>query len=102
MAKRRSAAVTASPAQRRLAEDPALAKWRAANPLRIWRAGQPPEGWNRSLLARQLGVSHTAVASWENGTKLPMVDAFAKIEKLTGISATQWMEWHNASKGASP
>jgi transcriptional regulator with XRE-family HTH domain len=47
------------------------------------------------VLARQLEVSHTAVASWENGTRLPMVDAFAKIEKLTGISATQWMDWYN-------
>ncbi len=72
----------------------ALAFWQADNPLRRWRQTQPPEGWTRSVLARQLHVSHTAVASWENGTRLPMVDAFAKIEKLTGISATQWMEWH--------
>src|SRR5687767_12542752 len=77
----------------------AVVDWQAANPLRRWRETQPPEGWSRSLLARQLEMSHTAVASWENGTKLPMVDAFAKIEKLTGISATQWMEWHNRKSG---
>lgn len=73
----------------------AMREWQAANPLRCWREAQPPEGWSRSLLARQLEVSHTSIASWENGTKLPMVDAFAKIEKLTGISATQWMAWHD-------
>jgi len=72
-----------------------LATWQAENPLRRWREAQPPEGWTRSLMARQLDVSHTAVATWENGTRLPMVDAFAKIEKLTGISATKWMEWHD-------
>lgn len=82
-------------AKRRKPVDAALTRWQAANPLRCWRESQPPEGWTRSLLARQLEVSHTAVASWENGMKLPMVDAFAKIEKLTGISATQWMAWHD-------
>jgi hypothetical protein len=24
-----------------------------------------------------------------------MVNAFAKIEKLTAITATQWMDWHH-------
>ena len=67
--------------QNRKPADAALTSWQAANPLRCWRESQPPEGWTRSLLARQLEVSHTAVASWENGVKLPMVDAFAKIEK---------------------
>jgi ribosome-binding protein aMBF1 (putative translation factor) len=82
-------------ANRRKPVEATLTEWQAANPLRCWREAQPPEGWSRSLLARQLEVSHTSIASWENGTKLPMVDAFAKIEKLTGISATQWMAWHN-------
>ena len=50
---------------------------------------------SRSLLARQLKVSHTAVGSWETGKRLPMVDAVAKIEALTGISATQWMAWYD-------
>jgi transcriptional regulator with XRE-family HTH domain len=65
------------------------------NPLRQWRLRQPPEGWNRSVVARQLGVSHTAVGSWETGKRLPLVDAFAKIEELTGISAREWMAWYN-------
>ncbi len=81
-------------AKRRKAAGTSLTAWLEQNPLRQWREKQPPEGWNRSVLARQLGVSHTAVASWENGTRLPMVDAFAKIEKLTGITATQWMDWY--------
>lgn len=72
----------------------ALTKWQASNPLRKWRESQPPEGWTRAVLARQLDVSHTAVASWEDGKRLPMVDAVAKIEKLTGITATEWMAWH--------
>ena len=82
-------------AKRRHQVEPTLTAWQAANPLRCWREAQPPEGWSRSLLARQLEVSHTSVASWENGMKLPMVDAFAKIEKLTGISATKWMAWYD-------
>jgi transcriptional regulator with XRE-family HTH domain len=59
-----------------------------------WRLAQPPEGWNRSVLARKLGVSHTAVGSWESGKRLPVVDTFAKIEALTNITAIQWMEWY--------
>jgi ribosome-binding protein aMBF1 (putative translation factor) len=81
-------------AKRREAGEDALIAWQELNPLRQWRERQPPEGWNRSVLARQLEVSHTAVASWENGRRLPMIDAFAKIEKLTGITSVQWMEWH--------
>jgi ribosome-binding protein aMBF1 (putative translation factor) len=82
-------------AKRRAAGRDALTAWHEENPLRMWRLRQPPEGWSRSLLARQLKVSHTAVGSWETGKRLPMVDAVAKIEKLTGITATQWMEWYD-------
>jgi transcriptional regulator with XRE-family HTH domain len=81
-------------AKRRKAGGDALTAWQERNPLRQWRLLQPPEGWNRSVLARQLEVSHTAVASWENGNRLPMADALAKIEKLTGITATKWMDWY--------
>jgi transcriptional regulator with XRE-family HTH domain len=77
---------------RKAGTDPITA-WQDENPLKRWRIAQPPEGWNRSVLARQLGVSHTAVGSWETGRRLPVVDAFAKIESLTGITATQWMAW---------
>ncbi|HEX8342606.1 MAG TPA: helix-turn-helix transcriptional regulator [Tepidisphaeraceae bacterium] len=83
---------------RRKKSSSAPSAWQSANPLRKWREAQPPEGWSRSLLARQLKVSHTSVASWEDGKKLPMVDAFAKIEKLTGITATKWMEWHGKKR----
>jgi ribosome-binding protein aMBF1 (putative translation factor) len=89
-------------AKPRKSDSDALARWQAENPLRLWRERQPPEGWTRSVLARQLDVSHTAVASWENGTRLPMVDAFARIERLTGISATQWMEWHARKPSGGP
>jgi ribosome-binding protein aMBF1 (putative translation factor) len=81
-------------AKRRKTDDAAVTAWQAENPLRVWRERQPPEGWTRAVLARQLGVSHTAVASWENGKRLPIVDAIAKIERLTGISASVWMEWY--------
>jgi hypothetical protein len=47
------------------------------------------------MLARQLAVSHTSVEAWEKGKRLPLVDAFAKIEKLTGITSLQWMDWFN-------
>lgn len=72
----------------------------ARNPLRQWRLKQPPEGWKRSVLARQLGVSHTSVEGWEKGKRLPVVDAFAKIEQLTGITTRQWMDWYNAKEKA--
>jgi transcriptional regulator with XRE-family HTH domain len=77
----------------------ALTAWNEQNPLRLWRFRQPPEGWNRSVLARQLGVSHSAVGAWETGKRLPLVDAFAKIEKLTGITSVQWMEWYGGRPG---
>lgn len=73
----------------------ALARWQELNPLRQWREAQPPEGWTRAVLARQLDVSHTAVTLWENGMRLPLVDAVARIEELTGITATKWMEWYH-------
>ena len=81
-------------AERRKTVETALQKWCEENPLRRWRDERPPEGWTRAVLARQLGVSHTAVASWENGTRLPLANALAKIEELTGISATKWMAWY--------
>lgn len=81
-------------AERSKAAETGLQRWQELNPLRQWRENQPPEGWSRSLLARQIEVSHTAVASWENGTRLPMADALAKIEELTGINAPKWMAWY--------
>jgi ribosome-binding protein aMBF1 (putative translation factor) len=57
---------------------------------------QLPEGWNRSVLARQLAVSHTSVEAWEKGTRLPLIDSFATIEKLTGITIQDWMRWYNS------
>jgi ribosome-binding protein aMBF1 (putative translation factor) len=81
-------------AKRRISAKEAVAAWRKQNPLRLWRLQQRPEGWKRSVMARQLKVSHTAVASWENGKNLPMADACARIEKLTGISSVKWMEWY--------
>jgi ribosome-binding protein aMBF1 (putative translation factor) len=81
-------------AKRRTNVKGALAAWLEENPLRVWREKQPPEGWKRSVLARQLGVSHTAVASWEKGERLQVIDTFSKIEKLTGITTVQWMEWY--------
>lgn len=53
-------------------------------------------------MARQLGVSHTSVEGWEKGRRLPVVDAFAKIEKLTGITAQQWMDWFNDKEKQRP
>jgi transcriptional regulator with XRE-family HTH domain len=81
-------------AKRQNAKQDAMTAWLDENPLRRWRLDQPPEGWNRSVLARKLGVSHTAVAAWENGKRLPLVDAFAKIEELTGITSKAWMGWY--------
>jgi ribosome-binding protein aMBF1 (putative translation factor) len=83
-------------AKRKEPKNPAMAEWLESNPLRRWRRSQPPEGWNQSVLARKLGVSPMAVANWETGKRKPMVDAVAKIEELTGITAKQWMTWHKA------
>jgi ribosome-binding protein aMBF1 (putative translation factor) len=80
-------------AKRRTNLKDGLTAWQEQNPLRLWRLNQPPEGWKRSVLARQIEVSHTAVGNWERGERLPVIDAFAKIEKLTGITSAEWMEW---------
>src|SRR5690242_7080580 len=77
-----------------------LSPWQAQNPLRLWRMKQPPEGWNRSVLARQLQVSHSAVEAWEKGSRLPVIDAFERIEQLTGITTKDWMSWFRS--GSSP
>jgi ribosome-binding protein aMBF1 (putative translation factor) len=79
--------------KRRASRDETLSPWQAENPLRLWRLKQGPEGWNRSVLARQLKVSPTAVRSWERGERVPKVDVFAKIESMTGITSVQWMGW---------
>ncbi len=81
-------------AKHRRGEKDPLTTWKDDNPLRQWRLNQPPEGWNRSVLARRLGVSHTAVGSWETGKRRPKVDRFAKIEALTGITTKAWMDWY--------
>ncbi len=87
-------------AKRRKARKEGLSAWQEKNPLRLWRLKQPPEGWNRSVLARQLEVSHTSVEAWEKGKRLPVVNAFAKIEKLTGINSQQWMDWFDSRPDA--
>ncbi len=89
-------------AKRRKQQKEQLSRREERNPLRLWRMKQPPEGWKRSVLARQLGVSHTSVEGWEKGKRLPVVDAFAKIEKLTGITTQQWMDWFNNNDGERP
>jgi DNA-binding XRE family transcriptional regulator len=81
-------------ARARRAGTDSLKAWQDENPLKRWRLAQPPEGWNRSVMARKLGVSHTAVGSWESGKRLPVVDTFSKIEALTSITTVQWMEWY--------
>ena len=86
-------------AKRRTNLKGALAEWQDQNPLRLWRLKQPPEGWKLSVLARQIGRSHTAVGSWERGERLPMLDGFAKIEELTGITSKQWMAWFKKKPG---
>ena len=83
-------------AKRRKPRKDAPSPWQERNPLRVWRLKQPPEGWNRSVLARQLKVSHTSVEAWEKGNRLPLVNAFANIERLTGITSQQWMNWFNS------
>ena len=82
--------------KRRKPKKDALSPWQERNPLRLWRLKQPPEGWKRSVLARQLEASHTSVEGWEKGKRLPVLDAFAKIEALTGITSRQWMDWFNS------
>ncbi len=83
MAKRRAAADLGS-----------VASWLAENPLRKWRGAQKPEGWRQAVLARQIKASHTAVRLWEEGKRLPKIDAFAKLEALTKITCQEWMDWY--------
>ena len=82
-------------AKRRTNTSKALAAWQEQNPLSKWRKQQHPEGWNQSVLARQLGVSPAAVGTWEKGQRTPGGRMMAKIEKLTGITSAQWMIWQD-------
>ena len=82
-------------AKRRTKSNTWLSAWHEENPLLQWRRKQEPEGWNRSVVARKLAFTPAAVGTWEKGERLPGIKAFAKLEKLTGITSAQWMAWYD-------
>jgi len=80
-------------AKRRSSTKKSVLAWYEENPLFQWRVRQPPEGWNRSVVARKLGASPAAVGTWEKGQRTPGGRMMAKIEGLTGITSARWMAW---------
>ena len=44
------------------------------------------KGLNKLGLAKLLGVSHTAIMYWENGTKVPSVYSLMEIAKVFGVT----------------
>jgi len=47
---------------------------------------QARTGMNKSAFADLLGVSHTAVGSWENGVYMPDVKSLLRIADILGLS----------------
>jgi transcriptional regulator with XRE-family HTH domain len=48
-------------------------------------------GMTKSAFAQYLGVSHTAVGSWEQGAFMPEVRALAKICQILGCSVEEFL-----------
>ncbi|MCL2570210.1 MAG: helix-turn-helix domain-containing protein [Firmicutes bacterium] len=44
------------------------------------------KGMNKSQLARALGLSHTVIINWENGSKAPSIFTFIELAKYFGVT----------------
>lgn len=58
-------------------------EWIDNNPIRRWRKAN---GVSVHQFAAEVGVSTTAVSSWERGAFLPQTDSLIKIARLLGVS----------------
>lgn len=74
--------------QELLASSPAPAKLRAFRGLK---------DWNQEQLGAELGVEKGWISRIESGDGSPSLELAAKIERLTGIGASEWMEERQAA-----
>ncbi len=73
----------------------AVARWRADCPFRLWLDKEGPDKMRVRLrtLVVQLDVVRQSVYAWIHGIADPKEDRWPKIEKLTGITQSQWTRW---------
>lgn len=50
-------------------------------------------GYTQEWLAENLGVSQTAIALWENGTRTPSIDIIEKIANLLDVRPSYLIGW---------
>lgn len=62
------------------------------NPLKMWREGQTPK-ISQEKLAELVGVKAMTVSRWERGSHLPNKRHWPKIEKTTGLAASQLVQF---------
>lgn len=58
-------------------------EWLDSNPIRAWRK---QNGVSVHRFAAEVGVSPTAVNSWERGAFMPQTESLIKIARLLGFS----------------
>jgi transcriptional regulator with XRE-family HTH domain len=68
-----------------------VVRWRGRCPLRVWLNTQ--EHGALADLVKQMEVHRTTVEKWMQGDVQPRMKGFAKLQELTGITASSWMDW---------
>jgi hypothetical protein len=71
-----------------------LHQWLAANPLRkyIDSLGMA-NGSGAAKVIAQIGVSRQSAYAWMAGVYSPKIEGLIAIEKVTGITPEQWLQW---------
>lgn len=57
-------------------------------------------GKTQEWLANKLGVSQTAIALWERGTRLPPISTIENIAKILNVSPSQLIGWESKEKNS--
>lgn len=56
-------------------------------------------GWSQNELARRLGTDSAMVSRWLTGQRCPSLDMGLKIEQITGIRCSDWVELERTKTG---
>lgn len=49
------------------------------------RAMRKEKGYSQSEVARKIGVSHSCVANWENGSRTPQIQSIKTMARIYGV-----------------
>lgn len=49
-------------------------------------------GINQEALAKELGLTQTAISKWESGEAKPKIDTIKKLAKIFGVSVAEILE----------